>query len=318
MTIEPARSVAHARPWGVADLHPWSQVETRGELIGEIWYERSTGEAAGSALQLKLLFTNQPLSIQVHPNDVQAQQAGFERGKSEAWYVLNAAPGAKVALGLNHPCGALELKAAAEDGSIVTLVNWQSVTAGDVVDVPAGTIHAIGSGLVIAEIQQRSDVTYRLFDHGRGRALHLAAALAVSTAGPGKTRTNARRISEQRQLLSCSSHFAFEKITVSSDDRWLLDAECETWIVVIEGRARIASQDLAPGDAIFAQSDHVDIEVMGAGVTFLVAYDSPSPSDHLLQRKERPRAKARDDLEPTARRLSAQRTPAVLHAGECL
>lgn len=286
MTIERARPEPHVKPWGVMDLLPWSRVDPENQMVGEISYARASRDL-GSALQLKLLFTSQPLSIQVHPNDVQAEESGFERGKTEAWYVLKAAAGAKVALGLKRRCVLRELQAAAEDGSIVSLVDWVSVAEGDVVNVPAGTIHAIGSGLVIAEIQQRSDVTYRLFDHGRGRDTHIAEALAVSHAGPSTTRARSSRLSEQRQLLSSTPHFTFERITLSPDFLWSLDAQWETWLVVIDGGARAGMHDLAKGDGIFAEADHLEVQAGATGVTFLVAYASSSPSPYLLQRKER-------------------------------
>lgn len=314
MTIERARLDAHARPWGVTDLRPWSQIDPRGELVGEIWYERSTGAADGSALQLKFLFTSQPLSIQVHPNDAQAQDAGFSRGKTEAWYVLKADPGARVALGLKHTCGSRELKVAAEDGSIVGLVDWQSVAAGDVVDVPAGTIHAIGTGLVIAEIQQRSDVTYRLFDHGRGRDLHLADALAVAQAGPSTTPARPRRLTEQRQLLSSTPHFTFERITLSPEFLWSLDVQCETWLVVIEGSARAGAHHLATGDAIFVQEDEVEIQAGESGVTCLAAYASPCTLPYFLQRRERSTARTRHENEPFSREVMARRDRATILA----
>lgn len=310
MTIERAFPEAHVRPWGVMDLLPWSRVDPQNQMVGEISYERAARDLHPT-LQLKLLFTSQPLSIQVHPNDAQAEEAGFERGKAEAWYVLKAAAGAKVALGLKRRCVARELQAAAENGSIMSLVDWLSVAEGDVVNVPAGTIHAIGGGLVIAEIQQRSDVTYRLFDHGRGRDTHIAEALAVSYAGPSTTRARSSRLSEQRQLLSSTPHFTFERITLSPDFLWSLDAQWETWLVVIEGGAGAGSYDLAKGDAIFAQADHVEIQARDTGVTFLVAYASSSPLPHLLQRKERSTRKTRGEDELLAHEVRAQRNRAA-------
>jgi mannose-6-phosphate isomerase len=133
---------------------------------------------------LKLLFTSQPLSIQVHPNDAYAQSLGLPNGKTEAWHVLSATPEAKVALGLKRSLTPLQLEQAIDDGSIADLVVWRTVQAGDTILVPAGTIHAIGEGLVIAEIQQRSDATFRIFDYGRGRELHIDKAIAVSIAEP--------------------------------------------------------------------------------------------------------------------------------------
>ena len=112
MTIELARVQALAKPWGVADLRPWSNVGSDGRLVGEVWYERPGKPATAPSLLLKLLFTSQPLSIQVHPDDVHAQSMGLANGKTEAWYVLSAAPGAKVALGLKQQVTPQQLRAA--------------------------------------------------------------------------------------------------------------------------------------------------------------------------------------------------------------
>jgi len=146
MTIELARTCALPKPWGILDLRPWSNARDDGGAIGEIWYERPGRPAADSSLLLKMLFTNQPLSIQVHPDDAFAHSIGLPRGKTEAWYVLSATPGAKVALGLNQRLTPQQLRAAVDDRSISDLVVWQSVSTDDVIFVPAGTIHAIGGG----------------------------------------------------------------------------------------------------------------------------------------------------------------------------
>ena len=116
MTIEHARASALPKPWGIFDLRPWSRARHEGGAIGEIWYERSGREAAESSLLLKILFTNQPLSIQVHPDDAFAHSMGLPRGKTEAWYVLRAASDAKVALGLNQRLTPQQLRAAVDDG----------------------------------------------------------------------------------------------------------------------------------------------------------------------------------------------------------
>ena len=184
MTIEHAIAHSLPKPWGVVDPRPWSSAGRDDNTIGEIWYERSGLAAVAPSLLLKLLFTSQPLSIQVHPDDAYAQSIGLANGKTEAWYILSASAEAKVALGLKRRLTSQQMRHAADDGSIADLVVWQAVAAGDTVFVPAGTIHAIGAGLVIAEIQQRSDATFRLFDHGRGRELHIESAIAVADAGP--------------------------------------------------------------------------------------------------------------------------------------
>ena len=184
MTIEHAAMHMHRKPWGSTDLLPWAAAPADGDAIGEVWFERADAAAPKPALLLKLLFTSEPLSIQVHPDDSFARSIGLPNGKTEAWYILSAKPGAQVAIGLKHPLSAAELRASIEDGSIAEKVQWRSVRSGDVIFVPAGTIHAIGGGIVLAEIQQQSDATFRLFDYGRQRELHVDNAVAVARIGP--------------------------------------------------------------------------------------------------------------------------------------
>ena len=100
MTIEHASMQVVHKPWGSSDLRPWSELQAGGSPIGELWFQRADPDAPLPALLLKLLFTNEPLSIQVHPDDAYAQSIGMAHGKTEAWYILSATPGAKVAVGL--------------------------------------------------------------------------------------------------------------------------------------------------------------------------------------------------------------------------
>ncbi len=272
MTIEHARAHTLAKPWGVVDPRPWSSAVRDGNTIGEVWYERSNSAAAAPSLLLKLLFTNEPLSIQVHPDDAYAQSIGLPNGKTEAWYVLSAAPEAKVALGLKRHLTSQQLRHAVDDGSISDMVVWQAVRAGDTVFVAAGTIHAIGAGLVIAEIQQRSDATFRLFDHGRGRELHIDNAIAAADAGPAGFRVEPIRISDTRTLLASNSHFTFERIDLAPDSAWRLEAKQEAWLLVIGGSARAGSFGLEIGDAVFAQADRINIRAGRTGLAGLVAY----------------------------------------------
>jgi mannose-6-phosphate isomerase len=286
MVIEHACAHALPKPWGVLDLRPWSDARQNGDdggAIGEIRYERPVNAPADSSLLLKLLFTHQPLSIQVHPDDALAHEMGLPRGKAEAWYVLNAAPGAKVALGLNQRLTRLQLREAADDGSISDRVRWQPVSAGDIVVVPAGTIHAIGAGLVIAEIQQRSDATFRLFDHGRRRELHVEQAIAAADAGPFDLQVLPKQITDSRTLLVSNPHFVFERLDLAANSAWRLEAERETWILVVCGGARVGSLDLKTGDAVFAQSDKADIHAGATGMVGLVAYTGVGPVANLLR-----------------------------------
>ena len=288
MAIEQARARAVTKPWGVEDLRPWSNARHDGNAIGEIWYERAGNETAIPALLLKLLFTSQPLSIQVHPDDAFAHSMGLANGKTEAWYVLTAAPDAKVALGLSRRLTPQQLREAIADGSISDLIVWHAVSAGDVIFVPGGTIHAIGAGLVIAELQQRSDATFRLFDPGRQRELHIENAIMVADAGPADFRVRSNRLTAERRLLVSNPHFVFEQIDLDPNSSWYLEAERETWFLVLSGSAVAGSFKIAMGDALFAQSDHVDIQVGAGGIVGLVAYTGGDAVSHLLRRLTQP------------------------------
>ena len=288
MAIELARKQMSPKPWGVTDPMPWCEPETDGAPIGEIRFDHSGAPATPALLQLKVLMTNEPLSIQVHPDDAYAHAVGLPNGKTEAWYILSAAPGSQVAVGLKSHVTAQQLRKAAGDGTIAELVAWQSVAADEILFVPAGTIHAIGAGVVIAEIQQRSDATYRLFDYGRQRELHVDSAVAVANTGPAVTRQHRCRLSEERTLLVANAHFVFERIELPPRSSWTFAAPRETWLLVIAGSAITGSFDVAAGDAIFAQHDRMDVHVSPAGMTALVAYGGGSTIPDLLHRHEMP------------------------------
>jgi mannose-6-phosphate isomerase len=283
MAIELARTQALPRPWGVVDLGCWGHTAHDAVPIGEVWYERPGKPTSMPSLLLKLLFTSEPLSIQVHPDDVYAHSIGLPNGKSEAWYVLSAAPGAKVAVGLDRRLTRQQLRQAVDDGSIADLVAWRTVAPGDAISVPAGTIHVIGAGLVIAEIQQRSDATFRLFDHGRQRELHIERAITVADAGPARGRVRQNRLSDERTLLVSGPHFVLERIELAPESNWRLEAKRETWLLVLNGGAVAGSFDVAIADTVFAQSDRVDIRVGKSGMVGLLAYTGIGPIPQMLR-----------------------------------
>lgn len=167
------------KPWGRTDV-PAPFGTGDGARIGEVWFE----DAAAQPLLLKYIFTSERLSIQVHPDDAQARAEGYPHGKEECWYVLDAKPGATIGIGTKRPLTGNELRAAALDGSLEHLVDWKPVRAGDFFHIPTGTVHAIGAGITLAEIQQNVDLTYRLYDYGRPRELHLESGVAASRAEP--------------------------------------------------------------------------------------------------------------------------------------
>jgi mannose-6-phosphate isomerase len=147
-----------------------------------------TGETEFPLL-VKLLFPNDKLSVQVHPDDAQAQAMGQPRGKTECWYVLEAAPGATIGLGLSRGATVESVRGAIADGTLEELMEWVPVTVGDMVFVDAGTVHAIGPGVVLLETQQTCDTTFRMYDYGRPRELHVEQALRAM-----KTQTAAGKV----------------------------------------------------------------------------------------------------------------------------
>ncbi len=164
------------KPWG-QDVLPAPFIAPPGQRIGEVWFEPPP---ALPELLVKYIFTSEKLSVQVHPSD--AQLPGH--GKEECWLVIAADPGAALGIGFGELLSDAQIRQAARDGSIEQLLVWHPVTAGDFFYIPAGTVHAIGAGVSLIEVQQTSEVTYRLYDYGRPRELHLDAGLAVALGGP--------------------------------------------------------------------------------------------------------------------------------------
>ncbi len=283
MAIEHASVEVVRKPWGVSDLRPWSDIDGSGGAVGELWFHRPDQTAPVSALLLKLLFTSAPLSIQVHPDDAFARSIGLPNGKTEAWYILSASPGAQVAVGLKRRLDPEELRASIENGSIADLIQWRPVIKGDFIFVPAGTIHAIGEGIVLAEIQQHSDATFRLFDYGRQRELHKDNAVAVSDAGPVQVQSGPRRLSPARTLLTASPHFVLERIDLAANTSWALNTDRETWFLVLDGHAAIGLAAASTGEALFIGDDRASIEVGADGFSGLIAYPGPDPIATLLQ-----------------------------------
>jgi mannose-6-phosphate isomerase len=190
------------KPWGRASLPPMFQ-SPAGKLIGEIWFTNG----ADLPLLAKYIFTRERLSIQVHPSDEQARARGLPRGKTECWTILEADPGATIGLGTKRELSPDELRQAALDGSIEQLMDWRPVRAGDFYFVPAGTVHAIGGGISLLEFQENADVTYRLYDYGRPRELHLNDAVAVANAAPYQSAVSQSLAGGEERTLVDGPHF---------------------------------------------------------------------------------------------------------------
>jgi len=293
------------KPWGVGDLQPWSNIDGSAGAVGELWFERPDINAPTPALLLKLLFTSEQLSIQVHPDDTFARAIGLPNGKSEAWYILSAKPDAQIGAGLKHPVTLQQLRTSIQNGSIVELLQWRSVVKGDVIYIPAGTIHSIGAGIVMAEIQQHSDATFRLFDYGRQRELHEDNGVAVAHPWPLRTPSNPTSLTANRTVLVASKHFVLERVDLSEGSSWVLLAEPETWICVLEGHAAVGLTAASIGEAIFIGGGRASIEVGKSGLSALIAYPANSPVDALLQRLCEEPGHPADPIAPFARQFAS-------------
>lgn len=263
-----------AKPWGRYRLGPWGlgvgpaeqDQAVAGGAIGEIHHHLPG--AADLPLLIKTLFTSERLSVQVHPDAAMARAAGENCGKDEAWVVLAAEPGATIGLGLRAPVDAATLRAAAIDGSIVDMLHWHACAAGDVFFAPAGTIHAIGAGVTLFEFQQNLDVTYRLFDYGRGRPLHLEQGLAVAFAEPVPRRSVLRSPGKGRELLVEGPAFVLERVRVTGAGRLCSVDHEALWVAVASGDGRFGGAGFAIGEVW-----HLAGETPVAGTAeLLVAY----------------------------------------------
>lgn len=284
MAVEPARVRLVPKPWGRTDLRPWNVHHDAGTAMGEVWFERTNARAPCPALLLKLIFTSAPLSIQVHPDDVFARSIGLAHGKCEAWYVLSARAGAEIAVGLKHRLAPAQLRASIGDGSIAEQVRWRAVRRGETTLVPPGTIHAIGPGLVIAEIQQRSDTTFRLFDYGRGRGIHVDAAVAAAKADRAERQPPLRKLTAARTLLVASPHFVLERLALPPESVWKLNATGEMWLFILKGRAQAGTIELQTGSTVFLEADGTRVDVGSHGLEGLVAYAGAVSAPDLLRR----------------------------------
>jgi mannose-6-phosphate isomerase len=243
----------------------------RGEPdpLGEIWFERPQGNRQ-DALLVKYLFTSEPLSIQVHPADSAAHATRQSCGKDEAWLILEAAPGAKIGLGFQDSYSKDRIARAAADGSLAQLMDWRPVAAGDVYYSPAGTVHSLGAGLALIEIQQNIDLTYRFFDYGRNRELHLEAALAAANLASRPTRSHPEPISESRTVLARGAKFTVEKLGAGSVGTLGASRDQPLWLVPLGAGVESGTVRLeVPGVWIAEAPVPLSIAAEGA---LLVAY----------------------------------------------
>ena len=208
---------------------------------------------------------------------------GMPNGKSEAWYIISAKPDAQIGVGLTHRATPQELRASIRNGSIVELVQWRPVAKGDVIFIPAGTIHALGAGIVLAEIQQRSDTTYRLFDYGRQRELHVDDGVAVANSWPLRPQAKPARLTpnarfSSRAGISFSSEWTCRRVQAGHCLR-----NPRPGFSFSTAMRRSDWPAASVGQALFMGGGRTSIEVGANGLTALIAYPAALPIDSLLQ-----------------------------------
>ena len=236
------------RIWGTADLRPWYEHVTNPASekmpIGEVWLtgddcgvasgpltgktlgfafaehaEAMLGPSAAARMQgqspllLKVIFAREKLSVQVHPDDRLAQKYGQPRGKTECWFALAAEPGAEVAAGLNPGVTLDDVERGVREGTLEESLTLLPVAAGDMIYVDAGTVHAIWPGSVLLETQQNCDLTYRLYDYGRPRELHVVKALEATRLQTAAGKVKPVELAD-RTVLVDRDYFCVERIRI--------------------------------------------------------------------------------------------------------
>jgi mannose-6-phosphate isomerase len=248
---------AHEKVWGSTQLEPL--FPNSSHKTGEFWFVEEN-----SPVLIKFLFTTENLSVQVHPNDEQARQLEpATRGKTEMWHIIKAEPGAKLAMGLKEDLSPDQLRQAATDGSIMNLLRWLPAVPGETWFIPAGTIHAIGAGITLAEIQQNSDVTYRIFDYGRPRELHLERGIAVADV--------ASRPEPAGDMVVCP-YFTTKILTVQG--KQIIPAGL---IVVTNGQGSLDGQSIQAGEVWHLPTD---ITLFSPSIHFLSVIYSLQSQHH--------------------------------------
>ncbi|MBV9267995.1 MAG: class I mannose-6-phosphate isomerase [Acidobacteriaceae bacterium] len=291
------------RVWGRESLAPFFPDHPRKERIGEVWFTfeenftsarlklgellRDHSDLLGTAFDLrypgicpilvKLLFTSERLSVQVHPDDAYAQQHHDSLGKTEAWYVLDVQPPGELAVGFKEPITPERLQSSAESGEIEQLLNWRIARRGETIFTPAGTVHAIGAGLTICEIQENSDITYRLYDYGRPRELHLEHGARVSSLGPHEYEANPVSLAAGRDELVACEYFRIERIRPA--ERFKIPGNMLSYAIVIcvDGGGTLCDTKACQGQAWFIPAGAEAVPVDAPGSEWIVTYLAEEP-----------------------------------------
>jgi len=261
----------------------------RRRAAGEIGQDKKQPPQFYFPVLSKLLFTSQNLSVQVHPDDAYALAREDGPGKTEMWYIVDARPGAQLVLGLTRTMTPVELCRAAASGDIEKSLNWVPVKKGQTFFISPGTLHTIGAGIVICEIQQNSDLTYRFYDFGRlgsdgkPRQLHIEQAAAVTRQAPHPGAMEPFRFpgpaaaeeGVQRELLAACRYFATERLSWSGMFPYKPDPSRFHLLIFLEGSGALAgdSWDQAhyqPGDAYLIPAECAPLKLRAASPSLAI------------------------------------------------
>ena len=256
------------KPWGRHDLWPGFPDQPADQpAIGEVWFQQP-GDTTPDLL-IKYLFTSQPLSVQVHPNDEQAHARGLPRGKDECWNILAASRTSTIALGTKQPQDKDMMRRAAQDGSIEGLLDWKPVKAGDFLYCASDTIHAIGADLTVIEIQQNSETTYRLYDYGSDRELHLEDGMGVADPVPYRPIVSPGNAGDGRFVQVEGPKFVLERWK-GGGHAVKLPAGTTGWLVPITGTGEVAGIAWQAGECVTVTGE--ETVTAGADADLLFAY----------------------------------------------
>jgi mannose-6-phosphate isomerase len=223
--------------WGANVLEPWFRNVDR--KVGEVCFPAED-------ILFKFIFTSERLSVQAHPNDEQARAAGLANGKTEMWHILRAGPDATLGLGFKEPVTRERMRESALSGEIEHLIDWKPVRAGETYFVEANTVHAIGPDLALCEVQQNSDTTYRLFDYGRPRELHLDDGVKVSRGGPHPGASAPAEIPGGQRLADCD-YFITDLLELSAPAEYGPVEERYQLLAILKGNGSLAGEAYVPG-----------------------------------------------------------------------
>ena len=247
-----------------------------GELVGDGVYDKYGVEFP---LLLKFIDSHQQLSVQVHPTDEFVADEGL-RGKTEMWYVVDAAPDSYIYLDWNRTLTEEEFDQAVEDGTVENYLNRIAVTKGDAFLIPAGTVHSIGSGVVVAEVQESSDITYRLYDYmrrdseGRLRELHLDCALDVACLKPYETPP---RVKLSENIMAVCDYFEARKCKLNfTKATYFADKSSFVAVTCVEGSASLDGEPVSLGDTLFVPAGYGELTLEGCGTLLLVSVPKES------------------------------------------